>query len=103
MSEPNISLEVVKLLLQVAWADHDVADAEAEAILDFARRHALGPSDLAAVEAALKAGASLPVPNLGALKPHRERVLGELHELLVRDLHVSDEEASIVEQVSSLL
>ena len=32
------ALELVKLLLHVVWADHEVAPAEAEALLSFARR-----------------------------------------------------------------
>jgi uncharacterized tellurite resistance protein B-like protein len=103
MSVPNVSFEVVKLLLQVAWADHDVAEAEADAILGFARRQGLSENELAQVEAALRRGAPLPVPNLGALKPHKARVLGELKELLQSDLHISDEEESILRQVSALL
>jgi uncharacterized tellurite resistance protein B-like protein len=103
MSEPNVSFEVVKLLLQVAWADHDVARAEADGILAFAKRHGLSSTELAAVSAALFEGAPLPLPNLGALKPHKVRLLGELKELLESDLAVGADEDAILRQISELL
>lgn len=103
MAEPRISFEVVKLLLQVAWADHDVAPGEAEGILRFAKRHELSDAELRAVSAALFDGAPLPLPDLGSLKPHKVRVLGELKELLESDLAVSDDEEAILRLVSDLL
>lgn len=103
MSEFNISFEVVKLLLQVAWADHDVASAEASAILSFGRRHGLGEGELDAIRACLDGASKLPLPNIGVLRPHKDAVLRELEELLHSDLHVSDEETSILAQISDLL
>lgn len=103
MSTESISFEVVKLLLQVAWADHDVAAEEAQAILAFARRHELTEDQLAMVEDALSGGSALPLPNLRTLKLHKVRVLGELRELRLSDLHVHDEEDAILKQVSALL
>jgi uncharacterized tellurite resistance protein B-like protein len=99
----NISFEVVKLLLQVAWSDHEASPNEAEGIMQFAKRHDLDEVELAAVSAALFDRAPLPVPDLGTLKAHRVRVLGELKELLESDLGVSHEEEAMLRQISQLL
>jgi hypothetical protein len=103
VSEINVSYEVVKLLLQVAWADHNVGQDEGLAILAFGRRHGLSEEQLAQIQLGLEGKTQLPLPNLGALKPHKRRVLSELKELLLSDLHVSDEEESILKQISALL
>lgn len=95
--------ELVKLLVQVAWADHDVAPVEAEKLLAFARRSNLPESELSALAAMLAGQAPLSPPNLGLLKGHRTEVLRAVKELLLSDLEVADEEEAILSQVAALL
>jgi uncharacterized tellurite resistance protein B-like protein len=95
--------ELVKLLVQVAWADHDVAPAEAEALMAFARRSGLKQDDLTALQAMLTGRAPLVPPNLGLLKARRTEVLRAVKELLLSDLQVAEEEEEILEQISTLL
>jgi uncharacterized tellurite resistance protein B-like protein len=97
------ALELVKLLLQVAWADHDVAPAEAEALLTFARRSGLGEQALTDLSAMLHGRAPLQPPNLGLLKERRTEVLRAVKELLLSDLEVAEEEEEILSQIASLL
>jgi uncharacterized tellurite resistance protein B-like protein len=99
----SFASELVKLLLQVAWADHDVAPAEAEALMAFARRSGLKPDELASLSAMLSGRAPLAPPNLGVLKARRTDVLRAVKELLLSDLEVAEEEEAILEQISSLL
>jgi uncharacterized tellurite resistance protein B-like protein len=105
VSQPTTAFasELVKLLVQVAWADHDVAPAEAEALLAFARRSALKQDELTALSAMLSGRAPLVPPNLGLLKAHRTEVLRAVKELLLSDLEVAEEEEEILAQISSLL
>jgi uncharacterized tellurite resistance protein B-like protein len=102
-SRAEIASELVKLLLQVAWADHDVAPAEAEALMAYARRAALPEAELAALQAMLTGRAPLAPPNLGLLKQHRTEALRAMKELLLSDLAIADEEEQLLAQVSELL
>jgi uncharacterized tellurite resistance protein B-like protein len=108
-SEPSstspkaFALQLVLLLVQVAWADHDVAPAEAEALLAFARRSGLAESDLTNLSAMLTGRAPLTPPNLGVLKARRTEVLRAVKDLLLSDLHLADEEEDVLGQIAALL
>jgi uncharacterized tellurite resistance protein B-like protein len=99
----TFATELIKLLLQVAWADHDVAPAEAQALLDYARRQGLSHSELKQLTAMLNGSAPLTPPNLGLLKQHRTQVMRAIRELLLSDLAVSADETEVLEQLSVLL
>jgi len=103
ISDGVFASELVKLLLQVAWADHEVAPAEAEALLAFARRSRLPEPELQALQAMLTGRAPLTPPNLGLLKRRRPDVLRAVKELLLSDLAVADEEEEILGQIAALL
>lgn len=102
-SRAEVASELVKLLVQVAWADHDVAPAEADALMAYARRSALPEAELVALRAMLTGRAPLVPPNLGLLKQHRTDVLRAMKELLLSDLAIADEEEQLLSQVSELL
>jgi uncharacterized tellurite resistance protein B-like protein len=93
----------VKLLVQVAWADHDVASAEIEALMAFARRSGLPQAELTSLHASLTGRAPLVPPNLGLLKARRTEVLRAVKELLLSDLEVAEEEEEILGQIAMLL
>src|SRR4051812_16915871 len=95
----TFALELVKLLLQVVWADHDVAPAEAEALLAFARRSGLTDAEQADISAMLSGRAPLALPNLGLLKARRTEVLRAVKQLLLVDLAVADEEEELLGQI----
>ena len=101
--EGQFAFELLKLLLQVAWADDDVATAEAEALLAYGRKNSLSDDKLELLAACLAGRAPLPPPNLGFLKQRKLEVMRAVKELLVSDLHVAEEEEAILAQLSSLL
>ena len=101
--EPNLALELVKLLLQVAWADDDVKPAEADALLAYAKRCSLPDEQLVLLADCLAGRAPLPSPNLGFLKEHRLDVLRAVKDLLLSDLHIAEEEEQVLAQISELL
>jgi uncharacterized tellurite resistance protein B-like protein len=103
VSPAAFSSELVKLLVQVAWADHDVAPEEAEALLRYARQSGLPQAELDALRAMLTGRAPLTPPNLGLLKHRRTEVLRAVKALLVSDVHVAEEEEEILNQISTLL
>ena len=98
----QVASELVKLLVQAAWADHDVAPAEAEALMAYARRASLPEGELVALQAMLTGRAPLVPPNLGLLKQHRTDVLRAMKELLLSDLSIADEEEQL-RQLTGLL
>ena len=103
VSQGAFASELVKLLVQVAWADHDVAPAEAEALVAFARRSGLSDVELSGLQAMLTGRSPLVPPNLGLLKPRRTEVLRAVKELLLSDLKVAEEEEEVLGQIASLL
>lgn len=97
------ALELVKLLVQVAWADHDVAPAEAQGLIAFARKQGLTETELASLTAMLAGSAPLAPPNLGLLKQRRTEVLRAVKDLLLSDLHLAEEEEEVLGQIAALL
>ena len=93
----------MKLLAQVAWADDDVAPAEAEALVAYARRSGLQDTELSALQSMLTGRAPLTPPNLGLLKARRTEVLRAVKQLLLSDLEVAQEEEEILKQIAELL
>ena len=99
----QFAFELVKLLLQVAWADDEVAPAEADALLAYGRKSLLSQDKLELLSQCLAGRAPLPAPNLGFLKERRLDVMRAVKELLMSDLTVAEEEEAILEQISTLL
>jgi uncharacterized tellurite resistance protein B-like protein len=93
----------VKLLLQVAWADHAVSPEESKALLEFGRRSGLPEAELEQISECLAGRAPLSPPNLGMLKTRRLEVLRAMKELVTSDLHLANEEEDLIEQISMLL
>ena len=96
-------LEVIKLLLQVAWADGEVAAEESEALVKYGEGVGLPEAHISELRTYLSGEAPLPPPNLGLLKNRRAEVLRVVAELLHSDLKVEAEEQEILEQIEMLL
>ena len=101
--EQQFHLEVLKLLLQVGWADHDLQAAEVALILDLAQRFNLPKEEILALDTCMCGDAPLPPPDLGLLKSRREDVLDAVGELLVSDLDIATEEREMLAQIESLI
>jgi uncharacterized tellurite resistance protein B-like protein len=103
LPEATFASELLKLLVQVAWADGEVAPAEREALLNYARRSGVSESELASLNAALTGRAPPAAPNLGLLKQRRTDVLRAVKELLLSDLRLAEEEEDVLGQIADLL
>ena len=90
-------------VLQVAWADDDVALKEADALLAFGRRSQLSEEQLELLADCLAGKTPLPPPHFGLLKERRVEVLRAIKELLGSELRVGAAEDAILEQISALL
>src|SRR5258706_524600 len=100
---PNFAFEIIKLLLQVAWADHEVASDEAQALRDFAKQSGVSEAELATLEACLSGQERLPVPNLGMLREQRIEVLRAVRQFLKSDARIKEEEEALLEELTAAL
>lgn len=100
---PGFESELVKLLVQVAWADHEVAPAEAQRLLAFAEQGGISDADRSQLEAALRGDVPLPAPNLGLLRQRRTDTLRAVRQLLFSDQKLTQDEQAIFDQIAALL
>lgn len=96
-------VEVVKLLLQVAWGDHRVDTSEALALLGLARSWGVSEAEAWALRERLTSGEPLPAPDLGLLRHAPDKVLEAARAFAMADGRVNEEEAALLEQVASML
>lgn len=96
-------LETLKLLLQIAWADHQIDAPEADRIV--ARARALGflEVELETFASYLTGEAPLPPPDLGLLRLHREQTLDTVHAFLREGGVVCADEQQLLDEVAALL
>lgn len=100
---PEVNVETLKLLLQVAWANDTLEPSERSAIA------ALGPEwsiPAETVEHLLKhldTGKPLPQPNLGLLRQHRDAVLATAEWFVGVDGVVDETETEFLVTVRQLL
>lgn len=99
----DFSLEVIKLFLQVAWADHEISEAEREALIQRALRMGISEAHLEELGTYLRGEAPLPPPNLGLLKRRKLEVLKEVKQVLQHDLNLGEEEQETLKTISELL
>jgi hypothetical protein len=94
--EERLILEILSLLLQVAWADDEIASQEASHILETARDANLSEDIVDRLDKCLKGIATLPPPNLGYLRNHRDETLAAVKRLIGVDEENAEEERVLV-------
>ena len=99
----RLNLEILGLLLQVAWADEEVASGEATEIIGRARALDIGPDHLEVLEACLRGEQTLPPPDMGFLRLHRERALAAVRALIDVGNEIKPEESQVLEQIEEML
>jgi hypothetical protein len=103
MHDAEVGIETLKLLVQVAWADHEVTDSEIEHVLSMAAQVGASEADTAMLRKSLADDCALPAPNLGLLREHREDVLKAVDVLIGIDDQIVDDERAAREQIAALL
>jgi len=99
----DVAFEIVKLMVQVAWADGEIADAEVEQILGLAEHVDVGPTNLAMLATMLRGEEPLPPPDLGLLRQHRSTALAAAEAMVRADEVVAPDEEQLLAQLRSLL
>ncbi len=95
--------EVVKLLLQVAWADDEVSARERAMIFGLARSWFVPEPELKVLLQRLDQGQPLPQPNLKLLRTRVDDVMEAVRGVVLSDGKVAEEESAMIQQILELL
>jgi uncharacterized tellurite resistance protein B-like protein len=95
--------ELMKLLLQVAWADDRIADQERRILTGLAGRLSLGPERTEALEHCLEQGTPLPAPDMALLRSRRAEVIEAAEQLVMVDGEIDDDENRMLVELHALL
>jgi hypothetical protein len=101
--ENQFHIELLKLLLHVAWSDNEVDPREARALIGAARRWEVPQVELERLERCLDQGESMPAPNLGLLRQRPDDVLATVRALIALDTDVHFSEKKMIAQIRELL
>ncbi len=101
--DDTVRYELLKLLLQVAWADHEVQPEERAVVHGYAEKLHPPLVSTEALDAYLDGRAPLPPPDLELLKQHREEAMFVAKSLVRADLQILAEEAALIEQLRDTL
>jgi uncharacterized tellurite resistance protein B-like protein len=103
MSAEKLRVEILKLLLQVAWADDDIAPEEVDHILSLAEQANASEFDMELFRQCLRGDAALPAPDFALLRAHSDEVLSAAADLIASDDKVDADEAAVLRQIRELL
>lgn len=102
-SEDRFNLEVVKLLLKLAWVDGEIDAHEKNLILGAARSWLVPEPELKQLMGRLEQGAPLPEPDLELLKTRADDVMTSARALVLSDGKVKKEESALLKQLAASL
>ncbi len=102
VADQRFFLEVLRVLVHVAFADGHVSAEESFGILETARARGLPAEEVSALEAALAGKAPLPALDLQYLAEHRSRVL-EVARLFAEGDGLVGAEVRALERLNRLL
>lgn len=102
-SEDQFNIEVLKLLLQVAWADGNVDEREALTILGLGRSWSVPEAEIQTLRDRLTQGSPLPQPDMSLLKTRPDEVLEAVRAMVFADGKLKRDEGEMVKQIAQML
>ncbi|MCY1082928.1 tellurite resistance TerB family protein [Archangium lansingense] len=102
-TDDRFYIELLKLLLHVAWSDDELKSSEAQALIGAAQRWKVPLPELQRLERCLETGEPLPAPNLGLLRQRADEVLATVRTLIASDSEVHFSEEEMLAQIRELL
>ncbi|ATB30241.1 TerB family tellurite resistance protein [Melittangium boletus] len=102
-TDERFYIELLKLLLHVAWSDDELNPREAQALLGAAQRWKVPLHELQRLERCLELGEPLPAPNLGLLRQSPDEVLSTVRTLIHSDAQVHFAEEEMLAQLREML
>ena len=103
MSDERLNLEILGLLLQVAWADGAIEARESAHILERAKASGLDESVVQRLDACLRGEATLPPPDLGYLRSHKDQVMAAVERFVGGDDATDADTETLIDEVRALL
>ncbi len=100
---PEVNVETLKLILQVAWADDTLDPKEREAVAQLGPQWGVPEETMTLLLKHLDMGKPLPQPNLKLLRQHRDVVLAAAEWFIGVDGVIEESEKDFVATVSELL
>ena len=102
-AEDCFNIELLKLLLQMAWADRDLAPAERQFILGLGRSWSVPEGALHKLMGLLEEGAPLPEPDLEVLRTRPDDVMEAVRALSVADGKLAAGEKGLLDRIIARL
>jgi uncharacterized tellurite resistance protein B-like protein len=102
-TEDSFNLEVLKLLLHVAWVDGEVDQHEAQMVMGLGRSWTVPEAELQALMAKIKAGDKPGEPNWELLKTRSDDAMMAARGLVLADGKVKPEESALLKRVGAML
>lgn len=102
-AEDRFNLEVLKLLVTVAWVDGEVDQQEARMVLGLGRSWVVPELELQHLLQAVKAGQHPGEPDYALLRPRGDEVLEAARALTLADGKPRTEELALLEKVRAAL
>ena len=101
--DDRFNLEVVKLLLKIAWVDQELDAHEKNLIVGVARSWSVPEPELKVLLARLEQGAPLPEPDMALLKTRTDEVMEAARAMVLSDGKVKKEESALLKQLAASL
>jgi uncharacterized tellurite resistance protein B-like protein len=102
-TEDRFNTEIIKLLLQVAWSDRQLTQAEHLVIMGLGRSWNVPELELQSLLGKLKAGGPLPEPDLEVLRTRPDDVIEAARALTVSDGHIAQIEKDLIAKIQERL
>jgi uncharacterized tellurite resistance protein B-like protein len=102
-TEDRFNTEVIKLLLQVAWSDRQLTHSEQLVVFGLGRSWNVPEKELQSLLEKLKAGGSLPEPDIEVLRTRPDEVMEAVRALAVSDGQFADTEKDMIERIKARL
>ena len=102
-AEDRFNTEVIKLLLQIAWSDRQLAHSEQLVIFGLGRSWSVPELELQSLLEKLKAGGPLPEPDIQVLRTRPDEVLEAARALAASDGKFADTEKEMIERIKARL
>lgn len=103
MDGDRLTIETLKLLVQVAWADHEIATEEYDYIMTLVQQTNATPEVVETLRRALVDEGRVPAPDFGLLRQHPDRVMNAVRDMIAIDNKIVEEEEAIAAQIEALL
>jgi len=99
----SVALETLKLLVSVAWADHEITPEESEYLCFLVEQMGPTEAEMELLQGLLCDEGRLPAADLSLLRDHREHVLQSVDHLIGADQRLTTDEAAVRKAIELIL